>query len=123
VTPALALLLGGCSIISQFSTQQPNYSSQVDWNKKGASPEETVAARSDCLSQARAATERDTNITNDIMATRQHNWGNTGPQPVGAQSQYFPTAMQGGLFDTKDQDLTNSIVQNCMISKGFAPSR
>jgi hypothetical protein len=118
---ALAILLGGCSILSQFSTQRPNYPTQVDWSKKGVSSHETAVALSDCLSQARAATERDTNISNDIMATRQNNWSNTGPQPVGTQNQYFPTADQ--LFDKEDQNLTNSIIKNCMIDKSFVPTQ
>jgi hypothetical protein len=46
----LAILLGGCSVLSEFSTQQPNYQSQVDWSKNGVSSRETAAARSDCLS-------------------------------------------------------------------------
>lgn len=118
---SLAILLGGCSILSQFSPQLPNYPSPVDWSKKGVSPHETAAAQSDCLSQARAATERDTNITADIRATRPNDLSNT-PQPIGTQTQYFPTAAPGQMFDTEDRNLTNSIVKNCMTGKGFVPS-
>jgi hypothetical protein len=119
---AFAVLLGGCSVLSRFSIQQPNYPSQVDWSKQGASSQDTAAARSDCLSQARTATDHDTNITNDIMATGHNTWSNTGPRPVGTQTEYVATAGQGQLFDSRDQSVNNSVVKDCMISKGFAPS-
>jgi hypothetical protein len=119
---AFAVLLGGCGVLSRFSMQQPNYPSQVDWSKQGASPQETAAARSDCFGQARSATDRDTNITNDIMATGHNTWSNTGPRPVGTQTEYVATAAGGQLFDTEAQNVNNSVVKDCMIGKGFAPS-
>jgi hypothetical protein len=116
---ASAIVLGGCSVISQFTTHQPNYGNQASWKKQGVSSQETAAALSACNGQARAATDRDTNITTDIMATRPNNWSNTNG-PVGTQSQYF-SGGQGQLFENQDRDLGVSIVNQCMIGKGFAP--
>jgi hypothetical protein len=78
-----------------------------------------AAALSTCNGQARAATDRDTNITTDIMATRPNNWSNTSG-PVGTQNQYV-SAGRGQLFENQDRDLSASIVNQCMISKGFTP--
>ena len=118
---ATAILLGGCSVLSQFSAHQPNnYGSQAGWNKQGASSEETSAALSACNGQARVATQRDTNITSDILAARPNNWSNTGPSPLGTQSQYS-FGGQGQLFENQERDLSASIVNQCMIGKGFAP--
>jgi hypothetical protein len=116
---ASAVLLGGCSVLSEFTIHQANHSDQANWNKQGASPQETAAALSTCNGQARAATDRDTNITTDIMATRSNNWSNTAG-PVGTQSQYS-SGGQGQLFENQDRDLSESIVYQCMIGKGFAP--
>src|ERR1700743_1456135 len=101
--------------------QRPGYPTQVDWDKQGASAQDTAEAISDCLSQARGATDRDTNITNDIMATGHNTWSNAGPRPVGTQTEYVAPAAQGQLFDSEAQNLNNSIVKDCMISKGFEP--
>lgn len=116
---ASAILLGGCSVLSQFTTHQPNYGNQASWNKQGASSQETAAALSACNGEARAATERDTNITTDISTTRPNTWSNT-PGLAGTQNRYF-SGGQGQLFDNQDRDLSASIINQCMIGKGFAP--
>jgi hypothetical protein len=116
---ASAILLGGCSVFSQFTTHQPNYGNQASWSKQGVSSQETATALSACNGQARAATDRDTNITTDIMAARPNNWSNTAG-PVGTQNQYV-SAGRGQLFENQDRDLNASIVNQCMISKGFTP--
>jgi hypothetical protein len=116
---ASAILLGGCSVLSQFTTRQPNYDNQPSWNKQGASSRETAVALSACNGQARTPTDRDIDFTTDIMATRPNNWSNTSG-PIGTQSQYFPVS-QHQLFGNQDWDLSASIVNQCMIGKGFAP--
>ncbi len=117
---ATAVLLGGCSLVSQFTAYEPNYNSQAGWNRQGASSQETAAALSACNGEARAATERDNNITSDIQAARPNNWSNTGPSPIGTQNRYFAGG-QSQLFENQARDLSASIVNQCMIGKGFAP--
>jgi hypothetical protein len=116
---ASAFLLGGCSVLSQFTIHQPSYGNQAGWNKQGASSQEMTAALSACNGEARASTDRDTNITTDILATRPNTWSNTAG-PVGTQNQYF-SGGQGQLFDNQERDLSASIVNQCMTGKGFAP--
>lgn len=117
---ATAILLGGCSVFSEFTLHRPNYNSQASWNKQGVSSQETAAALSACNGEARAATQRDANITSDIMATRSTNFTNTGPGPIGTQNQYF-SGSQGQLFQNQERDVSASIVNQCMIGKGFVP--
>jgi hypothetical protein len=68
---------------------------------------------------AAESNSRNSYITTDIMATRPHNWSNPNGR-VGSQSQYF-SGGQGQLFENQDRDLGVSIVNQCMIGKGFAP--
>ena len=79
-----------------------------------------AAALSACNGEARAATQRDANITSDILATRPNNWSNTASGPIGTQNQYF-SGGQGQLFENQERDLSASIVNQCMIGKGYAP--
>jgi len=115
-----AVILGGCSLLSQFTTSPPNYGNQANWTKQGASSQETSAALSACNGEARAATDRDTNITTDILATRSNNRSNT-TGPVGTQNQYYSGGSQGQIFENRQRDTSASIVTQCMIGKGFAP--
>lgn len=82
-----------------------------DWIRSSTSPQQTAAELSDCQSQAREATQRDTNIMNDIMATRGNDW---------RRSDVMST--QTSLFAAENHDRTTDIVNRCMIGKGFAPS-
>ena len=117
---AAGILLGGCSVLSEFTFHQPSNGNQASWSKQGASSQETAAALSTCNGEARAATERDTNITTDILATRPNNWSNT-PSQIGTRGQYYSAGQGQQLFNTQDRDLSASIVNQCMIGKGFAP--
>ena len=117
---ATAILLGGCSLLSQFTAHQPNYVSQSGWNKQGASSQETAAALSACNGEARAATQRDANITSDILATRPNNWSIPRRVRSGPRIKYF-SGGQGQLFENQERDLSSSIVNQCMIGKGYAP--
>ena len=115
-----AILLGGCSLLSQFTTSQPNYGNQPSWTKQGVSSQQTATDLSACNGEGRTATERDANITTDILATRQNTWSNTAPGPIGTQNQYF-SGSQDRFFENRDRDLSASIVKQCMIGKGFVP--
>jgi len=97
LTLACALALLGCA-------------NQPEWSKDGVAPDMVAKELADCQSIAREATARDTNIMTDIMATRGHDWQNTGVMDRHIQT-----------FQVEDRDRTGDIVNRCMISKGFVP--
>ena len=81
-----------------------------DWSRSGTSPRQTAVELSDCESQAREATERDTNIMSDILATRGNDWRNTDVMQT-----------QMAQFSAENHNRTGDIVNRCMIGKGFVP--
>ncbi|HEV8014106.1 MAG TPA: hypothetical protein VGP48_01170 [Stellaceae bacterium] len=81
-----------------------------DWSRQGTSPQQAATELSDCESEAREATERDTNIMSDIMATRGNDWRNTDV-----------LSMQQAQFAAENHNRTSDIVNRCMIGKGFVP--
>ena len=93
----LALLLVGCA-------------GTGDWTRQGSSSQQTAAEFSDCQSQARKATERDTNIMTDILATRGNDWNRTGVMST-----------QMSEFAAENHNQTAGIVSRCMLGKGFVP--
>ena len=95
---AVAVVLSGCA-------------GGGDWARSGTSPQQTAAELSDCQSQARAATERDTNIMSDIMATRGTDWRQTGVMST-----------QMSEFAAENRNRTSDIIHRCMIGKGFVPA-
>jgi hypothetical protein len=94
---ALAVVLTGCA-------------GSGDWSRSGTSSQQTAAELSDCQSQAREATERDTNIMSDIMATRGNDWRETGVMST-----------QMSEFAAENHNRTSDIVNRCMVGKGFVP--
>ena len=86
-------------------------SSSPTWVKNGATPPQTSQALSDCESQAREATRRDTNIMNDIMATRGNDWQRTGVMETQVQ-----------IFTASNQPRFDDIVNRCMAAKGYVPN-
>ncbi len=81
-----------------------------DWSKDGVAPEVAARELADCQSIAREATQRDTNIITDIMATRGHDWQNTGVMDTHVAA-----------FQNEDSNRSGDIVNRCMIGKGFVP--
>lgn len=81
-----------------------------EWSRQGESSQRTAAALADCDGQARDATQRDTNIMNDIMATRGNDWRQTGVMST-----------QTSIFAAENHNRTSDIVNRCMIGKGFVP--
>ena len=81
-----------------------------EWSKDGMSQQATAQALSDCQSVAREATERDTNIMTDILATRGGDWQRSGVMDTHVQT-----------FSSEDRGRTGDIVNRCMIGKGFVP--
>jgi hypothetical protein len=94
---ALAVVLTGCAGTS-------------DWTRSNTTSQQTAAELSDCQSQARVATQRDTNIMTDIMATRGNDWRQTGV--MGTQT---------SLFAAENHERTSDIIHRCMLGKGFVP--
>lgn len=97
ISLALALFLCGCG-------------GDASWSRPGVSSQQTAQELADCQSQARDATQRDTNIMNDILATRGNDWNNSGV-----------LSTQMSEFSAENHNRTSDIVNRCMISKGFAP--
>jgi hypothetical protein len=97
ISLALAVLLLGCT-------------DNHDWSRQGSSSQQTAAELADCESQARDATTRDTDIMDDIMATRGNDWRQTGV-----------LSTQTSEFAAENQHRTGDIVNRCMIGKGFVP--
>ncbi len=81
-----------------------------EWSKEGTSPQLTGQALADCQSIAREATQRDTNIMTDIMASRGSDWQRTGVMGTHVEA-----------FSLEDRGRTDEIVNRCMIGKGFVP--
>jgi len=113
--PSLSQLLGEGRILKQLiivalAVVLMGCAGDGDWTRPGTSSKQTAAEFSDCQSQARAATQRDTNIMSDIMATRGNDWRQTGV--MGTQT---------SLFAAENHDRTSDIVHRCMLGKGFVP--
>jgi len=81
------------------------------WTKPGASRETVRADLSECQEEARAATAQDTNIDNDIMATRSQDWQRTGT--LGAKR---------SAFNLGDQQHASDVIARCMGAKGYEPA-
>jgi hypothetical protein len=81
-----------------------------DWSRSNTTSQQTATEFSDCQSQARAATQRDTNIMSDIMATRGNDWRQTGV--MGTQT---------SLFAAENHDRSADVIRRCMLGKGFVP--
>ena len=81
-----------------------------EWSKEGVSQQATAEALAECKSIAREATQRDTNIMTDIMATRSSDWQRSGVLATHVQT-----------FSIEDSNRSGDIVERCMIGKGFVP--
>ena len=80
------------------------------WTKDGATPTLVAKDMADCNSLAAAATQRDTNISQDILAARSKDWQDTGALFTMQQT-----------YAAQGQAQSSNIVTQCMISKGYAP--
>src|SRR5579859_2302641 len=68
-----------------------------NWAKPGTDRDTMRADLGECQGEARAATAVDTNIDNDIMATRSQDWQRTGT--LGAKRSTFAMQDQGHAQD------------------------
>lgn len=80
------------------------------WTKDGATPTLVAQDLSDCNSLASVATQRDSNINQDILAARSKDWQDTGALFTVQQT-----------YAARDQTQSSTIISQCMISKGYAP--
>lgn len=94
----LALLLAGCA------------GGAGGWTKAGADNGAVVAAYSDCKDVADTAVQSESDINQDILATRGGDWGRSGIGRVETQTTSEHTGRR-----------TGDIVDACMQAKGFAP--
>ena len=94
---AVALCLVGCA-------------GEPEWSKDGVSPEMAARELADCRSAAQEATQRDTNIDTDILASRGMDWQKNGL-----------LGLKVDTYNAQNRDLSADIVRQCMIGKGFAP--
>jgi len=104
--PAIAFLL-----LLGTSTALAACQGADNWAKPGTNRETMRADLSECQQEARAATAQDTNIDNDIMATRSQDWQRTGT--LGAKR---------SAFNLQDQQHASDIIARCMADKGYAPA-
>jgi hypothetical protein len=86
-------------------------SSQSGWSRQDMPEQQVAKELADCKSQARAATQRDSNIMSDIMATRGGDWQRTGVMSAQMQS-----------FGAENANRSTDIVNRCMAGKGFIPN-
>ncbi|MGH6968958.1 MAG: hypothetical protein ACREEL_02510 [Stellaceae bacterium] len=80
------------------------------WTKDGATPTLVAQDLSDCNRLAAAATKRDTNINQDILAVRGKDWQDTGALFTVQQT-----------YAAQNQTQSSDIISRCMIAKGYAP--
>lgn len=90
----LALCLAACA--------SPN------WQKAGASDADRKQALAECQAEAKAATDREARIDQDITSTFQQDWQRTGV----AES-------RRNLLRDRTRALGEDIVERCMKSKGW----
>ena len=93
----LAIFLAACS-------------SQPQWVRPGASRDTVSNDLAECREIANAATKRDANIDQDILASRGTDWARS--DTLQAKKSTFAIQEQGRARD---------IVADCMSAKGYAP--
>ena len=80
------------------------------WNKAGVSNEQAAADYAECNSLAQGANQRDSNIQADILASRGHDWSQSGTMST-----------HQATFAAESQQQSGDIIRSCMIAKGYAP--
>ena len=94
---ALALALAGCGGGS--------------WTKAGVSPEAAAQDFSECRHVAELANRRDSDIDQDILASRGQDW-----------ERFSVIQLKRDEFADSNFQRTGDIVERCMIAKGYRPS-
>lgn len=80
------------------------------WTKEGTTQQAAAEDLADCNSLAQSATQRDSNIDTDILASRGHDWQQT-----------HVTGIERDADAAQTKDLSQDVVTRCMIAKGYVP--
>lgn len=80
------------------------------WTKEGVAPQAVAGDLADCRSEAKEATRRDADIDADIMASRGHDWQNSGTMST-----------HQAMFSSTSTQQADDVVKSCMIAKGYVP--
>jgi hypothetical protein len=80
------------------------------WEKPGISAETAAADYADCSSLAQDATQRDSAIQADILASRGHDWERSGT-----------LATHTDVFAAEDQRRSGDVLGSCMRLRGYTP--
>ena len=78
------------------------------WTKPGVSDATAAADYSDCHAEADQADTRDADIQSDIMASRGHDWSQSGTMGAHQDS-----------FAAENQARTGDVMASCMHLKGY----
>ena len=78
------------------------------WTKPGAAADTVAADYADCRSQAYQTTRRDADIQSDILASRGHDWEQSGTLMTHTDS-----------FAAENQRRAGNVVGACMQLKGY----
>jgi hypothetical protein len=81
------------------------------WTKDGTSREQAARDYAECRSLAQSAMQRDTDIDQDIMATRGGDWQRTGVMTA-----------HRATYAARNESQSADIVTRCMVGKGYAPA-
>lgn len=104
---ALPLLLAGCLTFgSNFKLEPTSH-----WQKRSKTPEATQTDLAACKDFAREATDVDSNIDSDIIASRGTDWQSSGNYTARTEATRQPTARRN-----------DRIVERCMEAKGYRPA-
>jgi predicted nucleotidyltransferase len=93
---ALALALAGCG---------------GTWIKAGVSPEAAARDLSECRHVAEIANRRDSDIDQDILASRGQDW-----------EKFSVIQNKRDQYADSNERRTGDIVDRCMIAKGYSPN-
>jgi len=80
------------------------------WSRGGVSAAVAESDYADCRGMAQEATERDNGINADILASRGHDWQQTGTLDLHQSAFVAQSQLQAG-----------DILKACMLSKGYVP--
>jgi hypothetical protein len=83
---------------------------EPQWSKDGVSGQAAAADYAECQGLAQEATQRDNNIEADILASRGHDWQQSGT-----------LSTHQAVFSAENQHTSDQVVKSCMIGKGYAP--
>ena len=82
------------------------------WQKPGADANQVSADFSDCNSMAQEAVSRDSNIDNDILASRGRDW-----QDQGTLGQHR------AIIDSETGARSDAVLNACMAQKGYSAAK